>query len=136
MPRKGGRDMVKEQHWRDVLKEWRTSGVSGAEFCRVHGIKYDQFHDWRKVIGVRDAEELAAQRRASKAQAVRRVEMDSQVPSFVQARIAEASCVGANDTSDSRIEIVLLCGTLVRVNPKCSLEYLMSVVSALEERSC
>jgi hypothetical protein len=45
MPREGSRDLAKEQHWRGVIHEWRSSDKNAADFCRIHGYKYYQFQD-------------------------------------------------------------------------------------------
>ena len=127
--------MAKEQHWRSVLQKWRLSELTGAEFCRVHDVRYDQFQDWRKVIRLRDAEGVAEQRKAAKSKLFRRTETTPAV-GFVQAKIADTPATAASATSDFRIEIVLASGIMVRVNSTCSTEFLMGIVSALEERSC
>jgi hypothetical protein len=135
MPRKGARDMAKEQHWRSVLQKWRLSELTGAEFCRVHNFRYDQFQDWRKVIRLRDAEDLAEQRKAAKSKLFRPNETTPAL-GFVQAKIADVPAITPSATSDFHIEIVLACGTMLRVNSKCPTEFLMVILSALEERSC
>lgn len=34
--------------WTEKLAEWRTSGLSGAKWCRQQGIKYHTFLYWLK----------------------------------------------------------------------------------------
>ena len=35
-----------------LLEQWRTSGESGAAFCRRHGIKPQKLSYWKRVLGV------------------------------------------------------------------------------------
>ena len=35
-----------------LIEQWRTSGESGAAFCRRHGIKPQKLSYWKRVVGV------------------------------------------------------------------------------------
>jgi len=35
-----------------LLEQWRTSGESGAAFCRRHGIKPQKLSYWKRVLGM------------------------------------------------------------------------------------
>jgi hypothetical protein len=35
-----------------LLEQWRTSGESGAAFCRRHGIRPQKMSYWKRVLGV------------------------------------------------------------------------------------
>lgn len=35
-----------------LLEQWRTSGESGAAFCRRHGIKPQKLSYWKRVVGM------------------------------------------------------------------------------------
>ena len=39
--------------WRRVLEEWRTSGLTVAEFCRRRRIASPTFYVWRRRLGSR-----------------------------------------------------------------------------------
>lgn len=41
-----------ERHhfWQQTLADWEASGLSGAAFCRQHGLGYHQFSYWRKKL--------------------------------------------------------------------------------------
>jgi len=39
------------EEWRQRLEEWKTSGLSGAEFCRQHELRSRRFYKWRKKLG-------------------------------------------------------------------------------------
>ena len=36
--------------WQHTLAEWAASGLSGAAFCREHGLGYHQFSYWRRKL--------------------------------------------------------------------------------------
>jgi hypothetical protein len=35
-----------------LLEQWRTSGESGAAFCRRHGIRPQKLSYWKRVLGM------------------------------------------------------------------------------------
>lgn len=49
------RDPAKEQHWRQLLQRWQTSGQSVHAFCRTHGLSRPLFYAWRGILAERDA---------------------------------------------------------------------------------
>lgn len=140
MPRKAGRDMTKEQHWRGVIKLWHSSGITAAEFCRRHGHKYSHFQDWRRMIRKRDAEIATRQRTAINSKPSRKQHSSTvtsprlPVLDFVQASITDSARVPPAQLDQSKIEVVLSCGTLLRITTSCPPAFLSSVVAALENR--
>jgi hypothetical protein len=140
MPRKVGRDMTKEQHWRGVVNSWHSSGLTAAEFCRRHGHKYSHFQDWRRIIRKRDAETAAKPRTVIGSKPGRnkhssRVTSPRQpVPDFVQASITDSARAVPVASNDSKVEVVLPCGTVLRITTTCPPQFLSSVVTALENR--
>lgn len=36
-----------EQFWRDTLADWKHSGLSVIEYCRVHRLTPSRFHHWK-----------------------------------------------------------------------------------------
>jgi hypothetical protein len=139
MPRKGVRDLAKEQHWRAVIDEWRSSNKNAADFCRTHGHKYFQFQDWQKIIRDRDAQ-LAAQwknAQSPRAGASRKVQKTKPASAhFVQARITDPLHAKSDLANESKVEILLPCGMVLRITAECSPKFLASVITALENRSC
>jgi hypothetical protein len=140
MPRKGVRDMTKERHWRGVINAWHSSGINAAEFCRRHGHKYFQFQDWRRIIQKRDAETAATRRKSvnsklsrnrhsGRSTRPRQPELD-----FIQASITDSARAVPVASNDSKVEVVLPCGTVLRITTTCPPQYLLSVVTALENR--
>jgi transposase len=135
MPKKGMRDLVKEQRWRQLLADYRASSLNGAEYCRQNGITYSLFKDWQKKLKTRDAEDLVRRqrkppRRNPRYDTPKNTESDE--PAFVpvnvaaQPRIAKPQIVG--------IELMLKTGHSLRITDGCSLEFLASVVDVLEGR--
>ncbi len=41
----------KHLYWGKHLEQWRGSGLSQAEYCRRHGLKWFQLHYWKKKLG-------------------------------------------------------------------------------------
>ena len=37
-------------HWQQLVELQSASGLSGAEFCRQHDVKYASFMNWRKRL--------------------------------------------------------------------------------------
>jgi hypothetical protein len=143
MPRKGVRDLAKEQQWRAVMQEWQASGESGAAFCRRHGYRYFQFQDWQRIIRARDEELAADQRKVARTKSrtnrfERGVKLTAQPKSsaigFVPANITDARSDISALLNEAKIEVVLPCGIVVRSTSACSPNFLSSVVASLENR--
>jgi hypothetical protein len=49
------RDPAKEQHWRQLLQRWQTSGQSVHAFCQTHRLSRPLFYAWRGILADRDA---------------------------------------------------------------------------------
>lgn len=54
MPARNFRDREKEKHWLPIIEKFKSSGLSGREFCRRQGIKYGLFNDWRQKLSLPD----------------------------------------------------------------------------------
>lgn len=140
MPRKAGCVSTKEQHWRGVINSWHASGLTAAEFCRRHGHKYSHFQDWRRNIRKRDAKTATQKRtfidsKPSLSKHSSRVTNPRQpLPDFVQASITDSARAMPVASNDAKVEVVLTCGTVLRVASTCPLHFLSSVVTTLEKR--
>lgn len=40
----------KRHYWEEHMRRWQGSGLTQAEYCRRHGLKWSTFHYWRKRI--------------------------------------------------------------------------------------
>ncbi len=57
----GNQEVVtKQEHWRQVIGDWRGSGLGKAGFCRERGIPVWQFHYWCRRITDAAAENAEA----------------------------------------------------------------------------
>lgn len=147
MPRRGHRDWAKEKYWYKIFADWELSALSAAEYCRRNGIKYHQFIDWQKRRRKQAAElerrtqqerrelqQRAAERKkqeAAKAKSSRTVEAEH---NLVQVTITDDSRAQVGQGNGPSLEIVLQCGTIIRVNADCSTGLLSTVLSVLEDR--
>lgn len=41
---------TKQQHWSTIIKDWRASNLSQAEFCRQNNINLKRFYTWKHSI--------------------------------------------------------------------------------------
>lgn len=44
-------DPLEEASGRALVEAWRASGLSGAAFCRQHGLRAQRLHYWRERLG-------------------------------------------------------------------------------------
>ena len=49
------RDPAREQHWRGLVSECQTSGLSVREFCSQRQLREANFYAWRRELQQRDA---------------------------------------------------------------------------------
>ena len=47
-------EIDKEAQWQDHIKQWSTSGLSQAEYCRVHNLSSRQFRYYKIKFEQRD----------------------------------------------------------------------------------
>jgi len=55
-------DPAREQHWRQLVSEWRASGLSVREFCSQRQVTEATFYAWRRELQRRDATSGQSQR--------------------------------------------------------------------------
>lgn len=51
-------NMGKMQFWQYHVQQWQTTGTSKREYCRVHGLSYDQFKWWYRRIKDHEATQV------------------------------------------------------------------------------
>ncbi len=105
------RNVRKECHWRQRLREWRQSGLSVREFCRVHGLSEPSFYAWRRELTRRNA-----------------------IPSatFVPVEVTAGDSVGPS----SILEIVVPGQRCIRVRPGFDAATLRQLLAVLEDQPC
>jgi hypothetical protein len=103
-----GSRQAKRQVWLERLKRFADSSVSLNAFCRKEGISAQAFYYWKRRL-----------------QAL--LPVDHPVPRLLPVRVLPAP---------TPVEVALPSGPVLRLNPGCDLDFVRSLVSALEGRSC
>lgn len=134
-----------ESNWRKILAEWRSCGLSAAEFCRRKQIIYWQFAQWRQKIGALDAKlERAAQdilkhqeneNAGMRKFPAERKKTESSVE-FAEVILTENKHARAKPfvaTERQDVELSLPSGIVVRLD-RCTSNFLCSLITELEKR--
>jgi hypothetical protein len=102
----------KERFWRQILRQWRRSGLSVRDFCAERDVSEPSFYAWRRTITERDAEAACF------------------VPVHV---IPDAATTAGGAGSGSGLELVLGSGRLLRIGPGFDAATLRRLLALLEE---
>lgn len=95
--------------WRGLVSEQTQSGQSAAKFCRDRGLRVWQFYDWKKRL------------------------VDGEVAKFVSVEVKPAElAVSSSATGDKAIEIRLLRGCSLVVEPGFDASHLRALLAVLE----
>jgi hypothetical protein len=122
-------DPARERYWRGVIADCEASELSRMAYCREHGISYTQLQNWRRRLPLRDAESAARRRRQGRGAGRRTKKAIEFLPVCVLDQPKDEAAPGP-----ARVELVLNCGTTVRLDSGCPLPFLSSVISVLEDR--
>lgn len=106
----------REAHWREVVRQWRTSGLSKAAFARREGICRQLMSWWDAEL--RRREDVRGKAMAGPGR-----------PSFVPVRVVEPTA------GLTALELVA-GGRVVRVRPGFDPQTLQRLVEALEGGAC
>ena len=102
----------KEQFWRRMVRQWRSSGLSIRDFCDDQDISEPSFYAWRRIIAQRDAEPAA----------------------FVPVQVVEANRTEpSSQLAGSGLELLLGAGRVLRVGPGFDEPTLRRLLVLLEE---
>jgi len=115
----------REAHWRAVLAEWETSGLSQAAFCREHELSAKTFTWWKRELTRRDTVRAGRPRGKGRTDASR-----AGTAGFLPVRVAGAR--EAPRDGDGGLEVVLVSGRRVRVGSDVDADVLARVVRVLE----
>jgi lambda repressor-like predicted transcriptional regulator len=121
MAQHGSRD----EHWADVVSEWRASGLSQMEFCRQRGISDRALNNWLYKSPYR---ERVARILAARSQG----DAHAETPRFLPVSVLAATRATDAQAVCAAIEIVLPSGPRIAVTPGFDAETLRRVVAALE----
>ena len=105
------RDPKVEHRWRNLIDQWKRSGVSVSAFCIDQGVSESSFYAWKR--------ELAARARAATA-------TTPPTPTFIPVRVAPSAT----------IEVVLKSGVVVRVPTGAEPLAVAQLVAALGATPC
>lgn len=128
------RDPEKEQFWREMLRRQQAEGLSIREFCEQKSLTESAFYAWRSEIRRRDQERSTVRQRPrlakrSRARFLPVVVADRQVASAVDA--ARSSVAAISVAAQSKVEIALPSGIVVRVGAGCDRRTLRAVLGAV-----
>ena len=92
--------------WLSLVKEWESSGMSQAEFCKVHDIKKATFGKWRsKFIASGEVESKATKSTC----------FTTDTPTgFIPFKLSSSAAV-SKDKSANMIELTLPYGISIRI---------------------
>lgn len=102
----------KEQFWRRMVRQWRSSGLSVRDFCAERGVAEPSFYAWRRTIAERDAAAVHF------------------VPVHV---IPDEQPVATDNGISSGLELVLSAGRRLRIGPGFDTATLQRLLPLLEE---
>src|ERR1700730_7269714 len=107
-PRPEWRDPRKEKHWRQMLRWWRRSGLTGRDFCAENGLSEPSFYGWKRELARRDQEGAARTKRAVRSSTEQQV--TEARPAFMRVAIDGAAVASA-------IEVIVGERRVLRVGP-------------------
>ena len=102
----------KEQFWRRMVRQWRSSGLSIRDFCAEQQVSEPSFYAWRRRIAQRDAEPGCF------------------VPVHV---LPEVKPPATSDASGQGLELLLGAGRVLRIGPEFDGPTLQRLLGLLEE---
>jgi hypothetical protein len=128
-------DLKKERYWRDILRQYRRSGLNIREFCRSRNLSEPSFYAWRREIKRRDQSSVTARPRTAKAARTKRSLPQRSMPiaaTFLPVRLsAEIASMPA-----SGVECLLPSGAVLRMPPGMEAVAIAAVVRAWEQGRC
>jgi hypothetical protein len=119
----------RDEHWADVVTQWRASGLSQKEFCRRRGISDRALNNWlyKSPYRERVARILTARSQDK---------LDAETLRFLPVAVLSATPDTDSRASCATIEIVLPSGPRIAVTPGFDAETLRRVVAVLEAPPC
>ena len=114
----------REQYWRQVVAQWRRSGLTVRGFCLGRGLSETPFYWWRRELERRDGSKVE-RRDGSKVE-----RRDGSKVQFLPVRVSHRE---VESPADAGIEIVLANGRCLRVRAGFDRTTLVEVVDLLDE---
>ena len=119
----------RDEHWADVVSQWRASGLSQKEFCQRRDISDRALNNWLYKSPYR---ERVARILAARSQ----TKLDAEAPRFLPVAVLSAPTDTDSHPGCATIEVVLPSGPRIAVMPGFDAETLRRVVAVLEARTC
>jgi transposase-like protein len=116
---RGDRDLVKEQFWRGILRQWDSRKQKVRDFCAEHGVSEANFYAWRRTIAERD--------RQAASRPVRAMLTTEDRPTFVPLQVV------AGTPTPAILEVVVGPNRVVRVPLAFDAVSLRRLLTVLEE---
>jgi len=113
-----------ERHWREVIHQQKTSGLSIAAFCREHNVPPSSFYQWKRKL--KGKESLDKKSGAEK-------QID---PPAANARFVPLNLPPGPRQPRTGCEVVLPDGCRILVPNGCDASWLGELLDLLAERSC
>lgn len=130
-------DPAKEQLWRRLLAEWRSSGQSVRAFCRSRALSEPSFYFWRQTLIQRDQTQPPAPFVPAGNPPVTSAGESRPAPLFAPVRLVGALPVPPTaPQAASCLEVLCRGGRIVRVPAGFDPATVRALVVALEELPC
>lgn len=107
--------------WRQIIAEWRQSGLTASEFCKTKGLKsYKTLHVWSSKLNKIDANPATGS--------------EFVPPAFVPVEVIHhyEKAVEA-ETEPPTIDVHLACGDVICVPRDCDMQQLSQIVAILRK---
>lgn len=130
MKKSGGKrrgvETERSRYWRRMIAAWETSGLTQAEFCRRRQVSASAFHWWRGELRKRSRRDEESGSPPSRRKTNNR---KSNAAAFIPVVIKQEE---DRRTEDSRIELMIPSGHLLRVPRDFHDETLIRLLKAVE----
>ena len=114
------RDPRKEQFWRRTIKQWRQSGLTIRDFCRLHRLAEPNFYAWRRILDERDRQQ-------------RHDEAPRFVPFQVLPEARPEPIASTSSHAAGGLELLLVNGRVLRIHADFDAATLRRLLALLEE---
>lgn len=98
----------RQQFWQLAVETWRSSGLSGRDFCKCEGLSPSTLHYWKKKLSTAEQPDET---------------MGS--PAFIEVTMPE--------NEPALLELVLTSGNILRTDTTVDPKTLVGILSALHE---
>jgi hypothetical protein len=115
MPHGKPRDPGKEQHWRHLIDQWQSSGLSVRAFCLRQRLAIPSFYAWRRTLRQRDGSACPV----------------TPPVTFLPVHVRHDDC-----DAPPPLELVLANGRRLRIPPGFDPNALRALLAVLEGPSC